>query len=161
MSEHGAEDERRLRLDDYLPYRLSVASNAVSGLIARAHQDRFDISIPQWRLICVLAENPGLTQAQIVLRTMMDKVTVSRAAQGLFARDLIGRTDHEADGRSHVLSLTAAGLTLYDEIAPLAQAYEAALVSGLSPEQVKLLKRLLLKLQGAAEQLAGGAGLLA
>src|SRR5438128_12621544 len=68
------EDERRLRLDDYLPYRLSVASNAVSGLIARAHQTRFDISIPQWRLVCVLAEDPGLTQAQIVARHMIDNV---------------------------------------------------------------------------------------
>ena len=37
----GPEGEGGLRLDDYLPYRLSVASNAVSGLIARAYQDRF------------------------------------------------------------------------------------------------------------------------
>lgn len=156
-----AEDECRLRLDDYLPYRLSVASNAVSSLIARAHQDRFAVTIPQWRLICVLAEAPGLTQAQIVARTMMDKVTVSRAAQGLLSRRLVGRADHEADGRSHVLALTPGGLALYGEIAPLAQAYEAALVAGLSPEQVALLKRLLHRLQAAAEQLAGGAGLLA
>ncbi|HEY8003177.1 MAG TPA: MarR family transcriptional regulator [Phenylobacterium sp.] len=146
-----------LRLDAYLPYRLSVASNAVSGLIARAYQDRFALSVPQWRLICVLAEDGGLTQGQLVARTVMDKVTVSRAAQGLLKRRLVARSDHHADGRSHVLSLSAEGAGLYAEIAPLALAYEAALIAGLSPDEVALLHRLLTRLQSAAGQLAGEA----
>ena len=146
-----------LRLDAYLPYRLSVASNAVSGLIARAYQDRFGLTVPQWRVICVLAEDGGLTQGQIVSRTVMDKVTVSRSAQGLLKRHLIGRSDHHADGRSHVLALTPEGQALHEDIAPLALAYEAALIAGLAPEEVKLLKRLLTRLQTAAGQLAGDA----
>jgi DNA-binding MarR family transcriptional regulator len=148
-------DEGELRLDAYLPYRLSVASNAVSGLIARSYQDRFGLTVPQWRLICVLAEDGGLTQGQIVARTVMDKVTVSRAAQELLRRRLVGRSDHQADGRSHVLALTAEGARLHAEIAPLALAYEAALISGLAPDEVALLKRLLARLQAAAGQLAG------
>jgi DNA-binding MarR family transcriptional regulator len=147
--------EDELRLDAYLPYRLSVASNAVSGLIARSYQDRFGLSVPQWRVICVLAEDGGLTQGQIVARTVMDKVTVSRAAQELLRRHLVGRSDHHADGRSHVLSLTPEGQRLHAEIAPLALAYEAALISGLAPDEVALLKRLLARLQAAAGQLAG------
>jgi DNA-binding MarR family transcriptional regulator len=134
-----------------------VASNAVSGLIARAYQDRFGLSVPQWRLICVLAEDGGLTQGQIVARTVMDKVTVSRAAQGLLKRRMVERSDHHADGRSHVLALTTEGRRMYAEIAPLAMAYEAALIAGLAPEEVKLLKRLLTRLQTAAGQLAGDA----
>jgi DNA-binding MarR family transcriptional regulator len=152
-SRRGQEGE--LRLDAYLPYRLSVASNAVSGLIARSYQDRFGLSVPQWRLICVLAEDGGLTQGQIVARTVMDKVTVSRAAQQLLKRRLVERSDHHADGRSHVLALTAEGAGLHAEIAPLALAYEAALISGLAPDEVALLKRLLARLQAAAGQLAG------
>jgi DNA-binding MarR family transcriptional regulator len=147
--------EGELKLDAYLPYRLSVASNAVSGLIARAYQDRFGLSVPQWRLICVLAEDGGLTQGQIVARTMMDKVTVSRAAQGLLQRRLVARSDHHADGRSHVLALSAEGARLHAEISPLALAYEAALISGLAPDEVALLKRLLSRLQTAAGKLAG------
>jgi DNA-binding MarR family transcriptional regulator len=147
--------EPELRLDAYLPYRLSVASNAVSGLIARAYQDRFGLSIPQWRLICVLAEDGGMTQVQIVARTYMDKVTVSRAAQGLLERRLVERSKHDADGRSHVLTLTAEGLRLHAEIAPLALAYESALIAGLSPEEVAALRGLLTRLQSAAAALAG------
>lgn len=147
-----------LKLDAYLPYRLSVASNAVSRLIARAYEDRFGLTIPQWRLICVLAEEGEVTQGAIVARTGMDKVTVSRAAQGLIQRRLLARSDHHADGRSHVLALTSEGARLYAEIAPLALAYEAALISGLTPEDVALLKRLLGRLQNAADALTGGAG---
>jgi len=151
-------DEGELVLDAYLPYRLSVASNAVSDLIARAYQDRFALAVPQWRLICVLAEDGGLTQGQLVARTVMDKVTVSRAAQGLLRRHLVSRSEHQADGRSHVLTLTTEGTRLYAEIAPLALAYEAALIAGLAPDEVALLKRLLARLQSAAGQLAGDAG---
>jgi len=151
------ESEFGLQLDSYLPYRLSVASNAVSGLIARAYEDRFGLSVPQWRLLCVLAEDGGLTQVQIVTRTVMDKVTVSRAAQGLVKRHLIARFQNTADGRSHVLALTPEGRGLYGEIAPLALAYEAALIAGLAPEEVTLLRRLLGRLQAAAGQLAGDA----
>jgi DNA-binding MarR family transcriptional regulator len=149
-----------LKLDDYLPYRLSVASNAVSGLIARAYEDRFGLSVPQWRLICVLAEDGGKTQRALVERTGMDKVSVSRAARGLAARRLIERSDHHADGRSHMLALTREGARLYAEIAPLALAYEAALIAGLAPGEVALLKRLLARLQTAAGALSGGAGSL-
>lgn len=144
-----------LKLDAYLPYRLSVASNAVSRLIARAYEDRFGLTIPQWRLICVLAEDGAMTQGAMVARTVMDKVTVSRAAQGLTQRRLVERFDHHADGRSHVLNLTAEGARLHAEIAPLALAYEAALIAGLSPEEVAMLKRLLGRLQSAAYSLTG------
>ena len=51
-SEGLAQGGNDLRLDSYLPYRLSVASNAVSGLIARAYEDRFGLTVSQWRLIC-------------------------------------------------------------------------------------------------------------
>lgn len=146
-----------LKLDAYLPFRLSVASNAVSGLIARAYEDRFGLTIPQWRLICVLAEDGPLSQVSLVTRTGMDKVTVSRAAQGLTKRHLVGRSDHHADGRSHLLALSPEGGHLYAEIAPLALAYEAALIAGLAPSEVALLKRLLGRLQTAAQALAGDA----
>jgi DNA-binding MarR family transcriptional regulator len=103
-----------------------------------------------------LAEKP-MTQQQLVVRSSMDKVTVSRAAHGLVTRHLVGRAAHEADGRSHILTLTEQGRELHAEIAPLALAYEAALLSGLTPAEVETLKRLLMRLESAAGKLAGEA----
>jgi DNA-binding MarR family transcriptional regulator len=144
-----------LRLDGYLPYRLSVASNAVSRLIARAYEDRFGLTIPQWRLIAVLAEDGPLTQQAIGARTAMDKVTVSRATQGLVKRRLVQRAPHDADGRSHHLALSKAGERLYSEISPVALEYEARLLQQFDPAAVEELKRVLRHLESAAEVLSG------
>ncbi|HEY6926991.1 MAG TPA: MarR family transcriptional regulator [Steroidobacteraceae bacterium] len=150
-----AAETQILRLDSYLPYRLSVASNAVSRLIARAYEDRFGLTIPQWRLMAVLAEAGPLTQQAIGQRTMMDKVTVSRATQGLVKRKLVQRAPHDADGRSHHVMLSKAGARLYDEISPVALEYEARLLRHFDPAAVESLKQFLLHLERAAAELAG------
>jgi DNA-binding MarR family transcriptional regulator len=144
-----------LRLESYLPYRLSVASNAVSRLIARAYEDRFGLTIPQWRLIAVLAEHGPLTQQAIGARTVMDKVTVSRATQGLVKRKLVERAPHGADGRSHHLALSKGGVRLYAEIAPVALEYEARLLKHFDHAALENLKQFLLHLEQAAAELSG------
>ena len=146
----GPRREPELRLDAYLPYRLSTAASAVTSLIARAYQDRFNLTIPQWRLMSVLAEDGPSTEAELVARTVMDKGIVAEAANGLERRDLVSRGPN-----GDAVALTPSGTGLYGEIAPLALAYEAALIAGLAPDEVKLLKRLLARLQSAAGQLAG------
>src|SRR4051812_50053382 len=76
------EGDGSLKLDAYLPYRLSVASNAVSGLIARAYEDRFGLSVPQWRGLCGLAEGGGLTPGQNVAPPGVGKGTGGRPPPG-------------------------------------------------------------------------------
>ncbi len=61
-SRGGRADPGELKLGRLSAVSASVASNAVSRLIARAYEDRFGLTVPQWRLICVLAEDGGLTQ---------------------------------------------------------------------------------------------------
>jgi DNA-binding MarR family transcriptional regulator len=140
----------RLRLQDYLPYRLSVAANAVSRLIARAYENQFGLKNPQWRVLAVLADEGPLTQQALCGRTIMDKVTVMRAAQGLLRRRLVKRLPNAADGRSHRLMMTAAGKRLYDRIVPLALAYEVQLLAGIGRRDVARFEQLLRRLEQAA-----------
>ncbi len=144
---------RRLRLAEYLPYRLSVAANAVSQLIARAYEDRFGLKVPQWRLIAVLADEGALTPQALCERTVMDKVTVTRAAQALVERRLISREPHATDGRSHRLRLTEAGMGLHRRIAPLALEHERQLLAGLASHDIEKLKERLWRLQQRADAL--------
>lgn len=144
---------RRLRLQEYLPYRLSVAANAVSELIARGYESRFKLRIPQWRLIAVLADEGPLTQQSLCGRTIMDKVTVMRAAQGLLRRRLVRRLPNERDGRSHRLQLTATGLRLYRQIVPLALDYQAQLLAGLERDEILRLEATLKRLEECAVSL--------
>lgn len=155
--ESSAPEESALHLDSHLPYRLSMASNAVSRLIARAYEDRFGLTVLQWRLICVLAEHGPSPQRTIVARTAMDRATVSRAAQGLVSRRLVARMVNSADSRTHCLALTLEGQRLHADVAPLAMAYEATLLAGLAPQEVRTLRRLLCRLETAALRLSGEA----
>ncbi|MBW4330533.1 MarR family transcriptional regulator [Stakelama sp. CBK3Z-3] len=141
-----------LQLDAFLPYRLSIASNRVSGVIATAYQALFGLKIPEWRLVCVLAEGGGMSQQALGVATRMDKVMVSRAAIALVDRDLVVREPNPADQRSHLLSLSELGQQLYDQIAPKALEIERELFAGFSDAERKELMEMLLRLESAAER---------
>jgi DNA-binding MarR family transcriptional regulator len=142
----------KLDLAGFLPYQLSVASNAVSDRIARQYQARFGLKIPEWRLMAVLGQGKPQTQRDLVGATLMDKVTVSRATAALVDRRLVCRAPSESDGRSHLLALTDAGRSLYAEIAPVALAMERKILSGLSKQERVVLADLLARLREAAER---------
>jgi DNA-binding MarR family transcriptional regulator len=139
-----------LRLQDYLPYRLSVAANAVSRLVARCYERQFGLRNPQWRLLAVLADEGPLTPQALCRRTIMDKVTVMRAAQGLLHRRLVRRLPNAADGRSHRLVLTQAGKRLYQRIVPQALAYQAQLLAGLGRQEIVRFDQMLRRLERRA-----------
>jgi DNA-binding MarR family transcriptional regulator len=142
---------KTLNLDQFLPYRLSIASNALSERIAADYQSKFGLKIPEWRLMAVLGEGKPLTQRELVAATLMDKVTVNRAAKALADRQLIARQAHEADGRSHHLDLTETGRALYDAIVPAALATEERLESHISAAERTALMAILAKLIAAAQ----------
>lgn len=145
----------KLVLDDFLPYRLSVASNAVSQFIARAYEDEHGLSMQEWRVMAVLGEGGELTQQDIVGRTKMDKVTVSRAARSLEDRGVLRRAPNAADARSLRLSLTAAGRRIYERVAPRTRALEREVTGGFSAREVSALKELLARIEAAADEALG------
>ncbi|WP_374388332.1 MarR family winged helix-turn-helix transcriptional regulator [Sandaracinobacter sp.] len=138
-----------LRLRQFLPYRLSLASNAVSDRVANVYQARFGLKIPEWRVIAVVAEQASATQAALVAATQMDKMTISRAVAALVERGLLARA-RASDRRTLELALTAEGEALYAEIAPLALGIEAELLEGFSPAERTQLMALLQRLEACA-----------
>ena len=143
-----------LRLETFLPYRLSIASNRVSDLVAEAYGRLFALSIPQWRIIAVLGEGVPLTQLAIVSQTVMDKMTVSRAVRALVARGVIDRAPHADDKRSQLLALSEPGRRLYESVAPAALAIEASLLDGFSHAEIATLEASLAKLEAASLRLS-------
>jgi DNA-binding MarR family transcriptional regulator len=129
----SADPPRTLDLERFLPYRLSVLANTMSTALAAAYAERFQLSIPEWRVLAVLARSPGLSAAQVAQRTAMDKVAVSRAVASLSRARRIERSVEESDRRRSRLRLTADGKAVYDEVVPWALAYENAVLSGIPP----------------------------
>lgn len=140
-----------LNLDNFVPYRLSVASNAVSAVIATLYERRFGISIAEWRVVAILGEGRHMAQRDIAARARLDKVTVSRAVKALELRHLVERAADDMDQRSHRLALTPQGRALYDDVAPEALAMERKLFAGFADWEKGALDSLLRRLQDAAE----------
>jgi len=111
-SDRAAVAKPQLNLDTFLPYRLSVLSNRVSDAIARQYSQRFDLSIPEWRIIAVLGQSPNLSARDVARRTAMDKVQVSRGVTSLVATRRVARSEDADDARISRLSLTAKGRAL-------------------------------------------------
>jgi DNA-binding MarR family transcriptional regulator len=142
-----------LELDRFLPYRLSVLSNTVSTAIAGAYQQRFGLTIPEWRVMAVLAMNPGLSAAEVAQRTAMDKVAVSRAVTSLLKQRRIARQMARADRRRSLLQLSPAGRRVYAQVVPFALAYERALIEPLSAKERATLDRAIRILLGRATEI--------
>jgi DNA-binding MarR family transcriptional regulator len=138
-----------LRLDAFIPFRLSVTSNLVSDAIASTYQALFGLTIPEWRLIAVIAENEGTTQQQVGRRTRMDKVTVSRATIALVDRGLVERRPHASDRRSQSLHLSGTGRDLYAVVAPKALELERRIFASFDPTEVAAFSAMLARVQDA------------
>lgn len=132
-----------LDLERFLPYRLSVLSNRVSDAIARVYSERFALGVTEWRVMAVLGRYPDLSANEVAQRTAMDKVAVSRAVARLLEAGRLQRDIHDGDRRRSVLRLSEAGYRIYDDVAPLALAFERRLFEGMDAAERDLLFRLL------------------
>jgi DNA-binding MarR family transcriptional regulator len=143
-----------IKLESFLPYRLSVLANVTSSAIAAAYEKRFGLSIPEWRVIAVLMRHPGLSAREVAEKSRMDAVAVSRAVNRLLRAGRLRRAVAADDRRRSILQVSAAGAAVYRGVAPLALEFERALLESLSPGDRATLDRLLQELTTRAESLA-------
>jgi DNA-binding MarR family transcriptional regulator len=140
---------QRLILDQFLPYRLSITSNLVSGAVADTYKALFGLTIPEWRLVALIAEQEGITQQEIGSLSQMDKVTVSRAAIALADRGLIERRPNPTDKRSQRLALSEAGRDLYAAVTPKALEMERAVFGRFSASELETFTAMLQRIDAA------------
>lgn len=150
-SDRPVPEHAPLELEHFLPYRLSILSNTVSQSIADEYQQRYDLSMTEWRVMAVLARFRGLSAREVAERTAMDKVAVSRALARLVEAGRVSRETHGRDKRRSVLDLSELGWQMHAEIAPMARAHERDLLSRLDVEEQHWLNRILDKLLPRAQ----------
>ena len=141
------------RLADFLPYQLSITSNAASSLIAERYRARFGLKIAEWRVMAVLGDAGSATQRALTEATLMDKVAVNRACKVLEERGLIARSPNAEDGRSHLLELTEEGRAIHSEVMPLARDMEREIFSALNEDEREQLRDLLRRIFAQTEKL--------
>ena len=134
---------RQLHLDRFVPYRLAVLTNIVSMSIAAAYEQECGLTIPEWRVLAVLARYPNLSAIEV------------SAVRGLAAARRLVRTYDEGDRRRTLLRLSPAGRAVYTRVAPLALRYERRLLDTLSSSDRRALNRLIERLLERAREIDG------
>ena len=145
----------QLEIQNFLTYRLSLLTNTVSQGMAGSYREKHDISITEWRILAVLGRYPGLTASEVVEKTAMDKVAISRGVKTLMSRNLLKRQTDPNDRRRRRLYLTnRKGQKVMEQVIPQARRYEQRLLEALDPEETKALRLILDKLQQKSEALS-------
>lgn len=143
-----------LKLEDFLPYRLTICANLVSNALSRLYSERHKIGLPEWRVLVVLGQHDTMTAKAIGVHSDMHKTKVSRAVAVLEQSKLVTRRVNRADLREALLSLTPTGRSVYDELAPMAVDFARQLIEVVEPSDRPALDRALRKLSERSAQLS-------
>jgi len=123
-------------------------------MIAETYSDKFALSVTQWRIMAVLGEYPDVSADEVSSKTQIEKSILSRAINKLLSRRLVAREFDPADKRRSMLNLTETGLSVYEEIVPVAYEIETELLACFNKEEQEKLSELVDRLYDHAGNLA-------
>ncbi|MBV8448109.1 MAG: MarR family transcriptional regulator [Hyphomicrobiales bacterium] len=96
---------------------LFVAADLVARAFAETVGRRYNLTLPEWRCMMVLASRPGLANVEVAEASGVDVMTVSRALRRLEQHRRLERRADPTDKRRITGSLTARGLDLFRTVA--------------------------------------------
>lgn len=129
-------------LDQFLPYRLSVAAAQVSRRFAALYEAEAGLTVPEWRVLAHLHKSGPVSVRDITVRVNLEKSIVSRAASRLKQEGLVRKSGHEGDRRLIALELTRKGRDLMRRLGPIAQDFQTQLTAELGPDAEGLQRAL-------------------
>jgi DNA-binding MarR family transcriptional regulator len=143
-----------LKLEEFLPHRLNVCASLVSAALSRVYAERYKIGVPEWRVLVTLGQYGMMTAKAVGVHSHMHKTKVSRAVALLEDRKLLARRPNRADLREAFLTLTPAGRTMYDDLAPIALDFATRLCQVMEPAERAAFERTVDRLTERAAKLA-------
>lgn len=134
-----------LNLSGYVSYYLAVLANKLSSGASRLYLEHYGIGIIEWRMVAMLALEPGVSPVRVCQFIGLDKGAVSREMRKLEAKGYITVDDDPESSRRRNLALTPEGYALHDKVLSIALERERRLLKGLSAAEVQTLLSLLVR----------------
>lgn len=141
-------------------------ADSASHLLHRAEQlasDRFsllvgkDVTLRQFAVLAAIAQAPGVSQADLVRITGVDRSTIAGIVVRLQKHGWVERAEDPSDKRANTVTLTKEGERVLQAAAKHAKAADAAILDALPRTKGKTLISILKKLTKHAEELAAKA----
>lgn len=143
MKKYTAQD---FDLNGFLPYLMVRFAGRLSNALANYYEHEEGINHAQWRVLANLYQHGRLMSKQLVDFTAMDKVSVSRAVQGLLERGWITKQQHQKDSRAFYIELNAIGKRAMRRLLPKILNWEESLLSTLDKKEYAAVLRAIEKL---------------
>ncbi len=127
------------RVPSFLSYRLRQICLGIMDEVLRPA----DLKPVEYAALTILDEEPGLDQHRLAERLGIDKMSMSKLADKLEARDLVARRASAGDRRVNEMHLTPAGRNLRRALQPAALAAQQRILEPLAPGERALFVDLL------------------
>jgi MarR family transcriptional regulator, organic hydroperoxide resistance regulator len=157
----SAKHPPKLSLGDYLPYLVNRVGSIVAERFGEETLAPHGLSIALWRVMAALSANGGQRQIDLAELTSIDASTLSRLVTRLVRMGLATRARSASSNREVVVALSAKGNALVAKLIPLARAIEADAATGLSAQELAVVKRCLRRMYAnmKSRNAAAGVGL--
>jgi DNA-binding MarR family transcriptional regulator len=137
----------KLEVEDFLSMRFANLSTLFHRKVTRRYLEPFDIGLPEWRTMTILARHAPISTRALRNISEMDKGQMSRALVTLAQRGLISRDSDASHMVRQTIDITEAGHALYRKIMPEARRSQAMLLLSLTVSERKALHSALIKLK--------------
>lgn len=132
-----------LNVEDFLTFRITRLSNALRTGLTKRYLEEFGLSLPEWRLLALIARFAPMRFSEVTSRSSMDKGQVSRtlremAKKGLTKMKAIrtpGSRAAEALAAPVMVSITPKGKALYSAVLPVARRRQAEILMTLTESE--------------------------
>ncbi len=138
---------------DLLSTRLLRLSNTLALYSGRRYRQQFGVTLPEWRVMSIIASREGTTARDISRVLATDKAWVGLSVKKLARRGYLTRSSDEQDTRRVLLSLTRKGKEMHDAIMAVARRRQRRLLAVLPEGAAETLSAGLDRLQAEADQM--------
>lgn len=144
-------DRKIIDRNRFLPWLISTLGNRLSRTESQLAKLTYGLGVSDWRVICMLAEQPEISAKQIAQMTQMDKALVSRSMDKLMQLGIATVEVSSADGRRKTIRPTERALEIHDEIVALLMKQFNTVFDGFSESEIETFTDLLDRVSGNAD----------
>jgi len=137
-------------LRELLGYHIKRAQSAIQADLNAALKP-LDLRMLTFSALAVVASSPGLRQAQLADALSIERPNLVVILDELERRGLILRDRVPTDRRAYALKATLEGRRLFEAAQAAVRAHEAALFTGISPEDQVRLREMMQRIWRAGE----------
>jgi DNA-binding MarR family transcriptional regulator len=145
--------QKPMSITDLLSTRLLRLSNTLALYSSRRYRQQFGVTLPEWRVMSIIASRDGLSARDISRALATDKAWVGLSVKSLARRGYLTRASDAKDTRRVLLSLTRQGKQMHDQIMSVARQRQRRLRATLPDGAADMLSASLDRLQAEADRM--------